>query len=181
MTSVSTHDRINISKMSSGCCLSIHRSSLSDKARGDQLSVGLPGWCVDFLMTVFPKHALTQGSQLLAALFPQFSTETSWMPCIASREGNDASARLKGWEMHYTWEMHYIWETCWHIENVSMAKTPMCCSRPWESHSLCLAHLLTSPSLLGVLGSKNNAGLLEHVMYHWCDALMGTLKPSWGL
>lgn len=31
--------------------------------------------------------------------------------------------------------------------------------------------------LMGPL-SKNNAGLHEHVVYHWCDALMGTLKPN---
>lgn len=84
-------------------------------------------------MTVFPKHALAQGSQLLATLFPQFSTEASQVPFIASRKGNEAMAKLTGWEIYY------IWETRRHTENVSMAE------RREESRSVCSAQLQAVP------------------------------------
>lgn len=112
-------------------------------------------------MTVFSKHALAQRSQLLAALFPQFSTETSRMPFIASREGSEASASLTGWEIGY------IWETCWHIENVSVAERPTCHGRHRESRSLYPAQLQVVPfsSLLhhsgGSFGAKLMLGCLQ--------------------
>lgn len=130
-------------------------------------------------MTVFPKHALAQGSQLLAALFPQFSTETSRMPFIAAREGNEASARVTGWVIYY------IWKTCWHIENVSMAERPTCRrSRHRESRSVCPAQLQAMPisSLLhhsgGSFGAKIMLGCLQMRCAHGCDVLTGAMC-SW--
>lgn len=111
--------------MSSGCCPGVQRSTGCGTAGGGRLPVALLDGCVDFSMTVFPKHACTQGSPLLAALFPQFSTETLQMPFIAAREGSEASARLT------SWEMYYIWKTCWLIANVSVVKRVTCSTRRW--------------------------------------------------
>lgn len=87
------------------------------------------------------------------------------------KEGNDASSRLKGWEIHYIWKLVVISKMlAWPEANVLQQEL---------GESLSAAHLLTPPSLLGVPWSKNNSGLLEHVMYHWCDALMGIhLSPT---
>lgn len=61
------------------------------------------------------------------------------MPFIASRKGNEAMAKLTGWEIYY------IWETCRRIENVSTAERPMCRSGHQQSRSVCSAQLHTMP------------------------------------
>lgn len=166
--------------MSSGCCPSIQRSTGSGTAGGGRLPVALLDGCVDFSMTVFPKHAFTQGSPLLAALFPQFSMETLRMPFVDAREGSEASARLT------SWEMYYIWKTCWLIANVSVVKRVTCSTRHWGAalraqpgSRLCPApHCSVTP--VACLGQEQ-CWVLTDVMCaqtcctHGCDVLMDVM------